>query len=88
MRELALSSAPNPARARTDLRFALPTAGSVTLVVFDPAGRRVATVLDRQWLAAGPHSAALGTGSLKTGLYFARLEFGSQRTTRKFTVIR
>jgi hypothetical protein len=28
------------------------------------------------------------TGSMEPGLYFARLEFGAQRTTRKLMVVR
>ena len=83
-----LTSSPNPARVRAAIRFALPTAGPMSLAIFDPAGRRVATLIDRQQLAAGPHQVKLETAALKAGFYFARLEFGFQLATRKLMVIR
>jgi hypothetical protein len=83
-----LFGAPNPTSAQTELRFALPTAGPVSLEVFDLAGRRVSTLIDHQTLAAGPHFATFATQGVSTGLYFARLEFGSQVAMRRLEVIR
>jgi urease beta subunit len=87
-----LSSAPNPARAHAEFNFALPTEGLVSLVVFDCAGRRVATLLDHAPMAAGPHGVALPSEPLATGVYFARLEFGSalasRLATHKFVIAR
>ena len=40
--EFAIS--PNPSRARTTLRYALPRAGVVTAELFDASGRRVRTL--------------------------------------------
>jgi hypothetical protein len=79
---------PNPASGGTHLAFTLPDAGPVSLVVFDAQGRRVATVLERAWRAAGPHGAVVRTAELAPGIYFARLEWrGSARVTR-FVVLR
>jgi hypothetical protein len=84
----SLMCAPNPALMRADVRFALPAAGPVTLAMFDLAGRRVSTLIDRKILSAGPHSTPLLTRGMKAGLYFARLEFGSQVATQRVEVIR
>lgn len=84
----AMTSAPNPARARATLRFALQAPGSVNLALFDAVGRRVATLVDREPMGAGPHEVTLRTGTLQTGLYLARLESGSQIETHKLMVVR
>jgi hypothetical protein len=88
---LALTSSPNPVRARAAVRFAIPTAGSVHLAVFDVAGRRVATLVNHEWMSAGSagsHDATFETRALAEGVYFARLEVGSQRQTTKILVVR
>ncbi|NOT35433.1 MAG: T9SS type A sorting domain-containing protein [Candidatus Eisenbacteria bacterium] len=85
---LSLGCAPNPARTHGTLSFALPAAGPVSLAVFDAAGRRAATMADHERFAAGPHNLSFSTDTLKPGLYFARLQFGTLRATRKLMVIR
>jgi hypothetical protein len=84
---LSLSCAPNPVRTRTSFRFALPAAGVATLEVFDPAGRRVATLVDHEQLAAGPHEARFTPGALMPGTYFARLRLGAGTASRKLVVV-
>jgi hypothetical protein len=85
---MTLSSTPNPARARVALSFALPRDGVVSLAVFDATGREVAKVLDHVALSAGVHSAALQTGSLRAGLYFARLQAGTDAVTRRLMLVK
>jgi len=77
---------PNPSAAMTSLEFALPSASSAELSVFDAAGRLVATLVNGD-LPAGRHSAswdgrAAGGERVAAGLYFARL------TTQQGTVSR
>jgi hypothetical protein len=86
--DLHLGVAPNPVRAQTAVRFALPTSGPVTLALFDAAGRRVSTLLDAKLMEAGPHEVTLGAQTLSTGVYFARLEFGAKAESQKLLVIR
>jgi hypothetical protein len=71
---------PNPARAGTWLRFALPGRARVTLAVFDAAGRRVRTLAAGEY-DAGAHALAWDGrdergGRCGAGLYFARLTAG------------
>jgi len=86
--DFALRSSPNPARARAEIRFALPEGGPVRLAVYDVAGRRVATLVDGTAMTAGPHQVAVDTARMGSGLYFARLEFGSRIATGKLMVVR
>ncbi len=74
---LAFSLAPNPVRDGGTLRFTLPAAGRVRLVLFDVAGRRVASLADGT-LPAGEHAVAWARHDdagrrVAPGVYLARL---------------
>jgi trimeric autotransporter adhesin len=84
----SIAGVPNPARVQTGLRFTLPAAGPVSLEVFDAAGRRVATLFNHEPMVAGAHEVPLKTADLKAGLYFAKLEFGSEFATERLIVLR
>ncbi len=91
-----LPSTPNPFRSATELRFALPQGGAVTLEVYDVAGHRVVS-RELASMAAGWHRYAFDgrddTGALlPTGMYFYRVApFGmpvTAATTRKMIIER
>ena len=83
---------PSPASAGTTLRFTLAERQpSLRLEVYDIGGRRVAT-LARGELSAGPHASRWNLlddrgGRVHPGLYFARLEAGSLRESRRLVVL-
>ena len=85
---LALETAqPNPSSGPATLRFALPRSGHARLVVMDVAGRRVRTLLDAP-LTAGPHEIAwdgrdAGGAQAAAGLYWAMLEAGGEKVSRR-----
>jgi hypothetical protein len=87
--DLALRSWPNPARGRIAIRYALPTAARVALEVYDVAGRRVAS-LESGPRAAGEHQTAwdAGAASRGAGIYFLRLQAGSEVLTRRVAVMK
>jgi hypothetical protein len=62
---------PNPFNPTTEIRFDLPDAGNVSLVVFDVLGREVAT-LASEYREAGYHSARWNASNQASGVYFAR----------------
>ena len=84
---LAVRAWPNPARAGSELRYALPASGDATLDIFDLQGRRVRSLL-RGRASAGEHSLRWnGSGPdgrvVAGGIYFARLQLeGHVVTTR------
>ena len=78
---------PNPLRTRGTIGFTLPREGSVSVVIYDPQGRRVATLLDRQARAAGIHELPLDVSRWRAGVYFCRIECSGQSATRKILVL-
>jgi subtilisin family serine protease len=85
------AAAPNPFRARTALRWALPQGGNVRVRVHDVAGRLVRT-LQNGWMTAGEHSAVWDSederGQLvRPGLYFVRLENSGRSVGEKVILL-
>jgi hypothetical protein len=85
-------SEPNPFRPSTEIHFAVEQAGVVRLEIFDVAGRRVRTLLDRQ-VEAGVEQrvrwdATDGEGrKIPAGVYFARLITPDAERTQKLTLL-
>jgi len=89
--KLNFTIAPNPFLAHTALRYTLPQAGRVRLVLYDVTGRVARTVVN-DWQARGEHVANLRSDGLAAGVYIAKLwirtEAASLVTTRKVTIAR
>jgi hypothetical protein len=79
--------APNPVLTNATVRFALASAGRVSLSVFDLQGRVVSMLRELEF-PAGVHEVPLAAGTWSEGFYFLRLEAGGMVATRKFVVIR
>ncbi|MBZ0268703.1 right-handed parallel beta-helix repeat-containing protein [bacterium] len=78
---------PNPFAGATEIRFSLPHPAFVALSIYDVAGRRVRRLLDEA-RQPGRHVVAWSGRDdagrmLPGGIYFARLDAGSFRDTRK-----
>lgn len=72
----------NPVRGDASFRLGLPSAGSVTLEVFDAAGRQVAKVAPGT-LPAGWHALRWASAEAAPGVYVVRLSAaGTQRVAR------
>jgi len=84
---------PNPARGgAATLHFDLPQSAIVSVEIFEPAGRRVRTLMNA-WQAAGPHSLSWdgrdGSGfTLPPGVYLYRWNAGAARGRGKIEVVR
>jgi len=79
--------APNPARGRAALAFALDRPQHVRIAAFDVLGREVAVLVD-ETMASGPQTAAFDTASLGAGVYLLRVEVGGRIATRTLAVAR
>jgi len=83
---------PNPFRGRTTLTFDLPVAGHTSLMVYDIAGRRVATLANGV-LSAGRHELAWdgraeNGASAPAGVYFCRLRSETFAESRRLLFLR
>jgi hypothetical protein len=87
-----MQNLPNPFDAATSIRFDLPGASHVRLIVFDVEGRGVVKLTDGVW-EAGQHSVVWGGDDsdgkpASPGLYFVRMEAPGFVDTKKMILMR
>ncbi len=86
--EFALRPAyPNPFNPSTLIRFSLPRTQKATLTVYDVTGRHVQTLVDGV-LSVGEHRTIFDGSGLASGVYFVRLEAGTQAKTTKLLLLK
>jgi hypothetical protein len=80
-----LQTAPNPFNPSTEIRFDLPEATTVRLVVYNTLGRVVERLVEGS-LPPGQHRVTFEGTGLPSGRYFCRIEAGSFSETRSMTL--
>lgn len=78
---------PNPFNPATTIEYSVPKEGFVSLVVYNIAGEKVATVVGEQQ-SAGTYKIQFDAAQLSSGVYFYRLESGSFVATKKFMLLK
>ena len=78
---------PNPFNPVTKIKFDLPKASYVKIIVFDVSGR-VITELVNQHLSPGIFEAEFNADKLSSGVYFYRLETGGFTSTKKMIFVK
>ncbi len=78
---------PNPFNPGTVIRFSLPESGPVTLKLYDTKGSEVRTIFNG-YQNYGYHSVYFNAAELPSGVYFYRLEAGSNSMTKKLLIMR
>ena len=73
---------PNPFNPTTQIEFALPKAGFVSLRIFNTLGNEVATLISQE-LHAGTYSTSWNANSFASGVYFCRIEATSVADPRQ-----
>ena len=79
---------PNPARERTEMRFASERSEQVRVEAYDLLGRRVATLFDGHVEAGEERVLSFDTSALPAGVYVVRAQSASAHTARRVTVVR
>jgi hypothetical protein len=77
---------PNPFNPATTIHFALPSAGLVSLKVFDLLGREVATLVSQE-LGAG-YFTVKWQADVPSGMYVYRIQAGDFVQAKKMTLLR
>ncbi len=78
---------PNPFNAQTNIRFALPTQSHVELAVYNLAGQKVSTVVNRR-MDAGYHAVAFDGSNMASGVYYYKLTAGEEIATGKMILLK
>jgi hypothetical protein len=83
---------PNPFNPKTTIRFDLPLAQNVSLVVFDISGRRIITLVDEA-LDAGYHSVDWSGRDeegieMASGVYFYKIKAGPLKRTERMVLLK
>jgi hypothetical protein len=76
-----LGNYPNPFNPQTTIRFGLPEAADVSLIVYDMLGREV-KVLVHGTVTAGMHEARFDASSLPSGSYIYQFTTPESRISR------
>ncbi len=78
---------PNPFNPTTKIKFALPKADHVKIVVYNILGKKVATLLDAE-KPAGYHIITFDGSRLASGIYFYQLQTKNFSKVKKFILLR
>ena len=79
---------PNPFNPVTSIRFDIPKASVVNLVVYDVTGSVVEVIADNVSLLAGKYEATWEAAKYASGIYFYRLQAGSFTDTKKMILVK
>jgi hypothetical protein len=79
--------APNPASARSSVRFTLPVDGEYTLSLHDANGR-CASIISKDYGRAGNHDIAIDCASLPIGSYIVLLRTANGIASQKLSILR
>jgi len=78
---------PNPFNPTTQIEYAIPLSGHVSLKVYNSLGQEVATLFDGVQ-KAGVHVATFDGADLPSGVYSYRLQSGKVSLTKKFVLMK
>ena len=78
---------PNPFNPTTTIEFSIPTAGQVSLKVYNILGQQVMDVVNQE-MTQGIHRVTLDASKLSSGVYFYRLKSGNFVSTQKMLLLK
>ena len=78
---------PNPFNPSTSIKYGLPEASHVRLIVFNTLGQCVATLVDDE-KDAGFHEVLFDGSKLTSGMYFYRLQAGNFTSVQKMSLVK
>ncbi len=78
---------PNPFNPTTAIRYQLPVASDVRLVVYDLLGRELAVLVNERKMP-GSYEVEFDASSLASGMYLYRLQSGNYIETKKMLILK
>ncbi len=80
-------SYPNPFNPTTQIKYALPKAGAVTLKVYNTLGQEVATLVSQEQ-KPGYYAVTFDASRFASGVYFYRIQAGNYSLTKKMVLLK
>jgi hypothetical protein len=84
---IQLSAFPNPFNSRTSVRILLSRNEYLNFCIYDIEGKKVAQILQNQFMSSGQHVIGLDLDLLSTGIYFGVVESAGSKEIIKFMLI-
>ncbi len=78
---------PNPFNPTTNIKFALPVSGKVSLKIFDVTGKLVSELINQNF-EAGTHEYNFNATNLSSGAYFYKLEASGFTDIKKMILVK
>ena len=78
---------PNPFNPQTKIKFDIPKASTVKIVVYDVMGREVQTLVNES-LKPGTYEASFDGSQLTSGVYFYKISAGDFSETKKMLIVK
>lgn len=83
---LNLTIAPNPSNSTTTISYQLSKPSVVSLALYDLTGKEVKTILNERIDEAGIYGQQVDLSDFPKGLYFVRIQFNEQISTKKLVI--
>ena len=78
---------PNPFNPVTNIKYEIPKAGKVRLVIFDMLGRKLQTLVN-EYQNAGRYNIQYNAGKLASGTYFYEIQSGNYIEVKKMILLK
>lgn len=78
---------PNPFNPTTTVKFSVPTAGNVTLKIYNSLGSELMTVVNKDF-AVGNYVESVNMDGFSSGIYFYTITSGSFKETKKMMLVK
>ncbi len=79
---------PNPFNPNTNINFAIPKSGNVSLKVYDILGNEVANLLNNEKLNSGSYKVDFNASQLSSGVYYYTLKTENFTDTKKMLLVK
>jgi hypothetical protein len=78
---------PNPFNPTTNINFAIPVSGNVTLDVYNSLGQKIETLVNG-FMNTGSYKVSFDAGNYSSGIYFYQIKSNSFSQTRKMLLVK
>jgi hypothetical protein len=78
---------PNPFNPATTIKFGLPQAGKVEIIVYNQLGQKIETLVSKE-MEAGYHELEWNAGAYSSGVYFYTINSGQFKAVKKMLLLK